>query len=859
MDFNEYIVIDIETTGFIEKGVIPDIVCYSWCDSEGSGASTVIQTLQVVIGDKIPVFHNAKFDVPILRHYGIEIDEYHDSMIMSYVLDTSLKHNLRACAERVGSEKLVHDWDGEVVWSDELAEYAEQDAIATWEVFKNLAPQILQDKDNWNIYSLELQFLERIIEYEKNGLPVDVTEAENYHDELELEINVLKRDITKKYPKVPSKKLKTYKKEHPELEQFFHSNPDEKEWNYQLYEPFNYNSTHHKAWILQQEGWKPIEFCKTGTPKLDAAVITSIEDKYPTAKIFQDLSGLHKTLNTFVLALLDNRDENDFVHTSVNQTVTRTGRLSSCVAEWTRVKTKRGLVQIKDLIPGDEVWTHKRRWKPVLGLQVKPDDTMVNITFCNGDVLTCTLYHKLNVPGIGWKTIEEIINEHIKSVDFEPTEYRKLPEALQVEGQNLFYSNGSGRTKNVLSQCYARAQGKYATRREKGTSENCLFTIEIGGQKPYERQNRSATPQLERGMCGWLWLREDYARQQKTVCSSSNDGSNIGSETDTRMFGCPPHRWESIEQQHRQSSVMYQEGSQDDTQSASYQRGGKIKTINFSGTLPVWDIYVADDHSYWSEGCFSHNSKPNVQNLPSRGETGDRMRSLIKAPEGHIIIGADLSNIEARVLAYYLEIKCHDSYLANVFRSGDDFHDTNAASWGLERDMAKKVLYLTLYGGGAQKLADSAGISLYEAEEIFQLFHNKLPSIIKLKNLVTGFVEKHGYIRTLLGRHVQYPLIWSRDEEQVAKVHRQSFNALLQGSAADIIKTLSNRVAHLHVLYDVRGLIQVHDENLWLSKNDARVEKFMNEASEIWNSCELLGNLPIVAEFKIGTTWHAVH
>lgn len=581
MDFNEYIVIDLETTGLIEKGVIPGIVCYSWCDSEGSGALPDITNLPLVIGDKTPVFHNAKFDVPILRYHGIEIDEYHDSMLMSYVLDTSLKHNLRACAERVGSEKLVYDWAGDIGWSYELAKYAEQDAIATWEVFKNLAPLILQDKDNWNIYSLELNFLERIIEYEKNGLPVDTAEAARYRNELELEINVLKREVTKKYPKVPSKKLKTYKKEHPELEQFFHSHPSEKEWNYQLNELFNYNSVHHKSWILQQEGWKPTEFSKTGTPKLDAAIIASIKDKYPTAQIFQDLSGLHKTLTTFVLALLNNRDVNEFVHTSVNQTVTRTGRLSS--------------------------------------------------------------------------------------------------------------------------------------------------------------------------------------------------------------------------------------------------------------------------------------SKPNVQNLPSRGETGDRIRSLIKAPKGYVIIGADLSNIEARVLAYYLEIKCHDSYLADVFRSGADFHDTNAASWDLERDMAKKVLYLTLYGGGAQKLADSAGISLAEAEAIFDKFNAALPSVNKLKNLAKGFVEKHGYIRTLLGRHVRYPLIWSRSEEEVAKVHRQSFNALLQGSAADIIKTLSNQVAHLHTLYDVKGLIQVHDENLWLSKNDERVEKFMNEASEIWNSCELLGNLPIVAEFKMGATWHSVH
>ena len=617
MDYDKYIAIDLETTGLIEKGKIPEIICYSWCDVHRPGVNVDLKYLHDLLKDKIPVFHNAKFDVPILRYHGFNIGEYHDTMLMSYTLDTSQEHSLEACGQSIGLHKEHYDFEKEgFEFSKKLAVYAEKDAIITWNLFKEFYPIIDYSVDYGTIYELELAFSECIMEYEATGLPVDTAATKAYEFKLNEIIWAAKEKLKKTCPKIPAKNLKIYRSEQPELKPYlvdfnegkfeFERVPritrtgeikktkkgtvqyrnkkvwiERPEWKYRLIEDFNYNSRRHKAYLLQQEGWQPTSFAKDGVPTIGETSITRILGQCPSAQTILDITKASKTLNTFIKALLQNQDDNGFVHGNVNQTVTRTGRLSS--------------------------------------------------------------------------------------------------------------------------------------------------------------------------------------------------------------------------------------------------------------------------------------SKPNLQNLPSRGETGDKIRSLIKAPDGHVIIGVDLSNIEARILAFYLEKICHDSYLADVFRSGKDLHDMNAAAWGLDRDMAKKVLYLTSYGGGAEKLAVSANIPLQVAESIVAKFFAAMPSIELLKNGCYQYVQQKGFIRTILHRHVHYKLIDSLDHEHKSRVQRQSFNALLQGSAADIIKKLSVLTYPLHAMCDVQALIQNHDENLWLAINDGRVEKFIKQATPIWNESELLGTIPIVAEFKVGKTWYSVH
>ena len=155
IDFNDYIVIDLETDGFIDKGRIPNIICYSWCSSEGSGADTSAHKLEAMIEDKIPVFHNAKFDVPILRYHNVEVRTYHDTMLMSYVLDTSDDHSLKAKGAKYEYDFKTKGFE----LTDELLEYAEQDAKVTWEYFCQVFNKIMSDEDNRNIYKLELDFL----------------------------------------------------------------------------------------------------------------------------------------------------------------------------------------------------------------------------------------------------------------------------------------------------------------------------------------------------------------------------------------------------------------------------------------------------------------------------------------------------------------------------------------------------------------------------------------------------------------------------------------------------------------------------------------------------------------------------
>ena len=102
---------------------------------------------------------------------------------------------------------------------------------------------------------------------------------------------------------------------------------------------------------------------------------------------------------------------------------TVSGRLSSCVAPDTLILTKRGLIPICEVTNSDFVWTHERRWQPVLEVIEKPPEEMVVVEFCNGELLKCTKSHRLRLPNGRWATVQEIIDEHIEEVDFQSLEH----------------------------------------------------------------------------------------------------------------------------------------------------------------------------------------------------------------------------------------------------------------------------------------------------------------------------------------------------------------------------------------------------------------------------------------------------
>lgn len=262
------------------------------------------------------------------------------------------------------------------------------------------------------------------------------------------------------------------------------------------------------------------------------------------------------------------------------------------------------------------------------------------------------------------------------------------------------------------------------------------------------------------------------------------------------------------------------------------------------------------------------SSRPNFQNIPAKredGDLGERMRSLICTPsDDFVLLGGDLSNIEARLFAYYLHLY-GSSDMAEAFQKGQDFHQVNADKWGVTRKLAKKILYLTLYGGGAQGLSTQAGIPLNEAKDINARFHKAVPELKLINSDAIKEIERHGYVTTLFGRrvHYDYPELGSskRAKGLRARVERQAGNCLFQTAAGDILKLLSLRSAPYVWKANAHFIVQAHDEVLIQCPKDkaeelkASLESIFNQDAE----SSWVAPVPIVAEFKIGSTWNDTH
>jgi DNA polymerase I-like protein with 3'-5' exonuclease and polymerase domains len=252
------------------------------------------------------------------------------------------------------------------------------------------------------------------------------------------------------------------------------------------------------------------------------------------------------------------------------------------------------------------------------------------------------------------------------------------------------------------------------------------------------------------------------------------------------------------------------------------------------------------------------STNPNLQNIPTRGDMGQEIRKLFHAPEdtGLSIVGIDLSNIEGRVLAHYLSKVEGDTRMADTFAAGVDFHQANADAWQVTRNEAKTLLYACLYGAGDTKLGNG---DKNRGKELRDKLDKNMPALQRLKEKVWTTCRERGHIYTAFGRRLVYKGMQSNDRAEVARAKRQVFNAMLQGTAADVLKILV-----LGALRDVQAagvvawlIANVHDEALFYTYKEDATELcyILNERFEQ----PLLSHCPIEGTAKIGNTWYDVH
>ncbi len=262
------------------------------------------------------------------------------------------------------------------------------------------------------------------------------------------------------------------------------------------------------------------------------------------------------------------------------------------------------------------------------------------------------------------------------------------------------------------------------------------------------------------------------------------------------------------------------------------------------------------------------SSDPNLQNIPIRTEEGRRIRRAFVAPPGKVLLAADYSQIELRLLAEVAGIEP----LREAFRDGADIHTLTAASVfavavpevdAEMRRRAKTVNFGLIYGQSAFGLARQLGIPKGEAQGIIDAYFKQYPGIERYMETTKQLARDHGYIETMFGRRCHLPNIRARNFSARAGSERAAINAPLQGAAADIIKRAMVRMpdALRGAGLEADMLLQVHDE-LVFEVPEAEVEATSAVVKRTMETAPLPAcamSVPLVVDVGVGANWEAAH
>ncbi len=254
------------------------------------------------------------------------------------------------------------------------------------------------------------------------------------------------------------------------------------------------------------------------------------------------------------------------------------------------------------------------------------------------------------------------------------------------------------------------------------------------------------------------------------------------------------------------------------------------------------------------------SSDPNLQNIPTRTEDGLRIRRAFVAERGHVLLSADYSQIDLRVLAH---LSC-DPTLTSAFRKGEDIHVRTATELlGIPpeqvdvsaRRIAKTINFGIIYGMGPQRLSGELGIPLAEASDYIRRYFDRLEGVRTFMDETLAKARETGFVSTMYGRRRYLPELRAPQGGARAQAERIAVNTPIQGTAADLIKVamirLSAELKERKIA--ARILLQVHDELLVEVETDLLEETREVVKREMEGAAELL--VPLKADLKWGPNW----
>ena len=274
-------------------------------------------------------------------------------------------------------------------------------------------------------------------------------------------------------------------------------------------------------------------------------------------------------------------------------------------------------------------------------------------------------------------------------------------------------------------------------------------------------------------------------------------------------------------------------------------------------------IHTSYHQAVASTGRLS-SSDPNLQNIPIRSEQGRKIREAFIPEQGCLLLAADYSQIELRIMAHLSK----DRGLIDAFTNGADIHRATAAEVfdtqpdqvdGEQRRRAKAINFGLIYGMSPFGLARQLKIELKEARQYMDIYFERYPGVRKYMQSTRELAREQGFVETLFGRRLNLPEINSKNGTLRQYAERTAINAPVQGTAADLIKLAMLAIDRRLIETDSTSkiILQVHDE-LVFEVEEAQIDEMVEIASDLMCGVKKL-NVPLIVDVGIGHNWKEAH
>jgi DNA polymerase I-like protein with 3'-5' exonuclease and polymerase domains len=776
------------------------------------------------------VIHNAGFDVPALRKHGIHIpySQVVDSMLLSYVRNPALEggHSLANLGPKMDYRQALIDaglLDAKAPKGEEylvppnpvMYQYCATDLRVTRDSFEENIEMIERDPAAWALFAgVEMPFLELIDGMEHRGMQLDEPLAELSVGNWQHEREALAKQAQALVGYVPGK-TKEYKKGS-------HKRNGVTTYNHCELALFNPGSNAQIAWALQRMGWEPTEFTPTGAPKVDAAVLKELSSMYELAGLLTQISRLDK-LSGMVQGYLDKVTPSGQVHGSFNQCLTMTGRLSSSNPNLQNVPTR-----------GEDGAIVRSMFTAPEGYVVVGDD-LSNI---EGRVLAHLLSY--------FEGEHRLAETFRAGVDF----HQANADAWGVT---------RGDAKTLLYACVPHSTQILTLRGWLSHDE-----VRVG--------DRTLGYNPATGLNEWTRITHvhhydsaplvRYATSRRSFVSTPNhrwitDRGYRQSRRSKRRFDRCFTSTENLTSEHRIINTSLAQGGGGANLAGlvhKYERDHDWSSIVLRMTVPErWAFFSAN---IATDGHMTGDTPHFSQDRKQVGLT-DAME-LCGFLLGYNVTRRTGSSPSIEVLSF--NVKPHTGMQTmertELAPAPVWCVTTELGSWTMKQDGYITLTSNSLYGAGPAKVG---GGDAERGQELLDMLDKNMPAITALKNRVWAMARKRkGLIHTWFGRRLYYPDITSRSFKVRGRAERQVFNAVLQGTAADILKLIAIDVeTNVTPRYDGWLVAQVHDELQWYIMCD-QAQQFAEEI-EPYFAYDYLSHCPTCGEAKVGANWNEVH